>query len=245
MDKTKKIAIITGGTGGVGEAITKTLNNEGYFTIIIFNKNTQKAKLLEEELKNFEAYSCDLGLDADIEKTMREIIQKHKRIDVLVNAASPQTKNARFTQKNLQDFKEQMQINYFGAVALIKYAAEIMIAQKEGNIINILSQYTTATPPKGISDYIGAKYALLGITKSLAIELAQQNIRVNAISPGMIKTNFLSNLPSKAVEIVEQNTPLKLTTPQDIANATLFLVSDKANKISGINLLICGAISTQ
>lgn len=245
MDKTKKIAIITGGTGGIGEAITKTLNNEGYFTIILFNKNTQKAKTLEQELKNFEAYSCDLNLETDIEKTMKTIIQKHKRIDVLVNAASPQTKNARFTQKSMQDFKEQMQINYFSAVALIKYATEIMIMQKEGNIINILSQYTTATPPKGIADYIGAKYALLGITKSLAIELAQQNIRVNAISPGMVKTNFLSNLPPKAVEIVEQNTPLKLATPQDIANATSFLVSDKANKISGINLLICGAIITQ
>jgi 3-oxoacyl-[acyl-carrier protein] reductase len=119
-----------------------------------------------------------------------------------------------------------------------------MIKQKSGNILNILTENVVGKPQSGVSDYVCAKYALLGLTKTLAVEYAGKNIRVNAISPGMVETKMLKNLPPKAIEITKETTPLgKLTTPNDIANAVLFLISDRAANITGVNLVICGGTS--
>jgi NAD(P)-dependent dehydrogenase (short-subunit alcohol dehydrogenase family) len=116
-----------------------------------------------------------------------------------------------------------------------------MKQQKKGRIINILTSYTIGSPPSSLSDYVTSKYAVLGLTKSLARELGKYNITVNAVSPGFIKNKFTKNIPEKFSEILISQTPLgRLTTTADIAKIVLFLCSDEADFITGENINLSG-----
>ncbi len=235
-----KVAVVTGGAGGIGSAITKALCKENYKTIVIYNKNQESAENLKKEI-NCEIMKCDVSDENDVRQVFAEIFEKHSRVDLLVNNAAMTIKLAKFNQKSVQDFMDHIKTDYIGSVNCCKQVLTKMPENRSGCIINILSQAVISTPPNGLSDYVCSKYALLGLTKCLAIEYASKNIRVNAISPGMVETKFLKDIPPKAIEITKSITPLgKLSTPDDVANAVVFLASENAANITGINLQICG-----
>ena len=235
-----KTAIVTGGSGGIGSAIVKKLSRNGYSTAIIYNSNEKKAVELQKEVKNSLAIKCDASSQEDAFEMAKKVLNNFGRIDVLVNGASPALAYSRFIEKNMKNFIDNMNINYFGAVNCIKNVLPHMAKQKSGSIINILTE-NVLKPQPGFSDYISAKYALLGLTRCLALEYANKNIRVNAISPGMVETNMIKNLPLKAIELAKEASPLgRLTTADDVANAVIFLVSENASNITGINLPVCG-----
>ncbi len=238
-----RVAIVTGGSGGIGAAIVKAIGKNGYSTVIIYNTNKKGSLALQNEVKNSIAIKCDVSSETEVEKAIKEVIDKYGKVDVLINNASPDIKHSRFVQKGMEEFKKHIMVSYFGAMNCSKQVIPQMIKQGKGVIINIITQYVISNPPQGISDYVCAKYALLGLTKCLAMEYASKNIRVNAVSPGMVETNMIKNLPRKAVELTKEATPLgKLTTVDDVANAIIFLVSDDASNITGINLPVCGGI---
>ena len=236
-----KVAIVTGGSGGIGSAIVKALGKNGYRPVIVYNNNVDSVIELQKEVKKSIAIKCDVSSEAEVQSMVKVVLGKMGRIDVLVNGASPAIKYSKFLEKDLKDFISHMNVTYFGAVNCIKSVIAQMIKQKHGNIINILTQNVISSPQPGFSDYVSAKYALLGLTKCLAVEYAGKNIRVNAVSPGMVETNMIKNLPPKAIEITKETTPLgRLATTNDVANAIIFLISDNASNITGINLPVCG-----
>ena len=236
-----KVAIITGGSGGIGTAIAKALSKRGYSTAIIYNTNEKSTLALQSELKNSIAIKCDVSSEPEVRKMVSEVIEKMGGIDVLVNSASPPLNYSRFIEKDMKLLLMHMNVSYFGAVNCIKHVLPHMAKQRSGSIINILSQNVISSPQPGFSDYICAKYALLGLTKCLAVEYACKNIRVNAVSPGMVETNMLKSLPPKTIELAREAAPLgRLTSADDVASAILFLISDEASGITGINLPVCG-----
>ena len=236
-----KVAVITGASGGIGAAIARAMGKKGYSPIIIYNNNEQSSLMLQKEIKNSIAIKCDVSSEAEVREMAARVIEEMGRIDVLINGASPLINYSRFIEKDIKLFSTHMNVSYFGAVNCIKQVLPQMVKQKSGNIINILTQNVISNLQPGFSDYICAKYALLGLTKCLAIEYAGKNIRVNAVSPGMIETNMIKNLPKKAVELTRDVTPLgRLSTPDDVANAIIFLASDDASNITGINMPVCG-----
>jgi len=239
--KDQKVAIITGGSGGIGSNIVKTLGRLGYSTIIVFNTNEKKSKMLEKEVENSIAIKCDVSSKIEVGEMVKKIIEKYGRIDVLINNASPEIKHSRFLQKGIEEFKRHIMVSYFGAVNSSKQVIPQMIRQGKGVIINIITQYVISNPPPAISDYVCAKYALLGLTRCLAVEYASKNIRVNAISPGMVETNMIRNLPPKLIELTREATPLgRLTTVEDVVNTIVFLISDESSNITGVNIPVCG-----
>ena len=235
-----KTAIVTGGSGGIGSAIVKKLGENGYATAIVYNSNEKTAFELQREVKNSIAVKCDVSSEDEALEMPKKVMSNFGRIDVLVNGASPALAYSKFIEKNMKNFVDNMNINYFGAVNCIKNVLPHMSKQKSGSIINILTE-NTLKPQPGFSDYISAKYALLGLTRCLALEYASKNIRINAISPGMVETNMIKNLPPKAIELAKETSPLgRLTTADDVANAVIFLISENASNITGINLPVCG-----
>lgn len=221
-----KIVLILGGTGHIGSAVALAFEKEG-------------AKVCRHGHSG--KYAADLMNDGDINALVDKVLVDYKRVDIMVNAASHPVKINSFDKKTWPDFEDHFQVQLKGGFGVIQKLLPGMKANKSGRIINILTSYTIGQPPSGLSDYITAKYALLGLTKSLAKELGKYNITVNAVSPGFIKNKFTKNVPEKFAEILISQTPLgRLTTAADVARVVGFLCSDDADFITGENINLSG-----
>src|SRR3989338_5871404 len=144
-----KVAIITGGSGGIGTAIAKALSKRGYSTAIIYNTNEKSTLALQSELKNSIAVKCDVSSEPEVRKMVSEVIEKMGGIDVLVNGASPPLNYSRFIEKDMKLLLMHMNVSYFGAVNCIKHVLPHMAKQRSGSIINILSQNVISSPQPG------------------------------------------------------------------------------------------------
>ncbi|MEK7629060.1 MAG: SDR family oxidoreductase [Patescibacteria group bacterium] len=221
-----KIILILGGTGSIGSSIAEAFNDEG--AIVCCHGQTG-------------GYSADLRNSTETTQLIEKIIGKYGFIDVIVNSVSNLANIASFEKKDWADFIGHLEIQLKSCVETTKLVLPYMKKRGNGKIINILSSYTIGSPPSSLSDYVTAKYALLGLTKALAKELGRFNINVNAVSPSFIKNSFTKNIPEKLDEILISQTPMgRLTTEKDVANTVLFLASEKANFISGENIVVSG-----
>ncbi len=221
-----KIILILGGTGSIGSSISEAFNDEGA-TVCCHGQTGD--------------YSADLRNSTETSQLIEKIIGKYGFIDVIVNSVSNLANIASFEKKDWTDFIGHLEIQLKSCVETSKLVLPYMKKRGSGKIINILSSYIIGGPPSNLSDYITAKYALLGLTKALAKELGRFNINVNAISPSFIKNSFTKDVPEKLSEILISQTPLgRLATTKDVADAVLFLASDKASFINGENLIVSG-----
>ena len=144
-------------------------------------------------------------------------------------------------KKNWKDFAGQLEVQLKSVVDTSVLVIPIMKSQGGGRIVNILTSYVVSHVPAGLSDYVTAKYAVLGLTKSMAVELGKYNITVNAVSPSFLRGKFNKDIPEKLDEFIIANTPLKrLVEPKDIANVVAFLISDEAGYITGENISVSG-----
>ena len=230
-----KIAIITGGTGEIGRAIAASLDIIGYKSVLIYSANDQKALLAKKRVPTAIIMKCDVSNEKDVSVTFEKIRSEFGKIDLLVNNSAPLIKNGRFDKKDLNEFRKHIDVTFFGAVYCCRSAIPLM---KEGGlIVNILTEYVHGVPPPGISEYVSAKYALLGLTRCLAAEFFSRNIRVNSLSPSMIETDFLSNLPHKLIELEKEKNVFKsLTKPEDVANKVVYLLSSEGSNLNGMDI---------
>lgn len=240
-----KIAVITGGTRGIG-----------YETVRVFLKNKAKVALfgsrqesvekaintLKEENPEFEVLGLypDLSKEEEVKTAFETVKEKYGKIDILINNAgiSSATPISNYSEEELDKI---INLNIKGVFICSKVAIPYMEENHQGVILNTSSMVSIYGQPSGCM-YPTSKFAVNGLTKSLARELAPKNIRVNAVAPGITKTDMVASLPEEVIEPLIKTIPLgRIGTPTDIANAFLFLASDMASYITGEILQVDGA----
>lgn len=233
-----KYAFVTGSSGGIGEAIAKVLADDGYIVGIHANKNAQKAEKIALETGG-DFFVSDFSVLGEAEKLGKKILEKHDKIDLLVNAAGI-SKTGLFTDFTSADCAEIFNVNVISMMNLTRTILPSMIKRKYGNIINITSMWGEVGASCEV-DYSATKGAVIAFTKALAKEVGPSGIRVNAVSPGVIKTNMLSCYSEETLAELADETPLGRTgVPFDIASAVKFLASHNSDFITGETLRVNG-----
>lgn len=239
-----KVAIITGGSRGIGYAVAEKFLTEGATVIITASSaaNAEKAaKKLQESHPNGQilGISPDLTSMASVEKEFAAVYEKYGRIDILVNNAgiSESTPLEAYTE---QLYEKVMDLNVKGVFTATKVAADYMQRQGSGVILSTSSMVSIYGQPSGFS-YPASKFAVNGLTLSLARELGPKGIRVNAVAPGITLTDMMKAVPEEVLEPLIRQIPLRrIGQPEDIANAFAFLASDEASYITGVVLNVDG-----
>lgn len=237
-----KVAVITGGTRGIGFETVKTFC-ENHAKVILFGSRKETVEKaiasLKEEGMEAEGYHPNLSNYEEVEALIRQIKDSYGRIDILVNNAGISQKEP-IEALSSEDFQKIMNLNVNGMFHTSKAVVPIMKEQMEGVILNTSSMVSRYGQPSGIG-YPTSKFAVNGFTLSLARELAAYHIRVNAVAPGITKTDMVAALPEEMIAPLIQTIPLgRIGEPRDIANAFLFLASDLASYISGVVLPVDG-----
>ena len=241
---TDKVAIVTGASRGIGEAIAKQLSSCGAKIILIARNSDQLVAVKETIISKggiAESMACDVSNLNSISEIVTNTIDKWGQIDILVNNAGIARDNIIMRMKE-NDWDSVMNINLKGCFNGIKSVARPMIKNKAGRIINITSvigQIGNA----GQSNYAASKAGIMGLTKSMAKELGSRNITVNAVAPGYITTDMTSELNDEVKEQLKSSIPLgRLGTPNDVANLVCFLASDEAGYITGQTFNVDGGM---
>lgn len=239
----KKVAIVTGGTRGIGLETVRVFK-ENNAEVILFGSKEESVSnainLLKSEGIEVTGYYSNLNNYFEIESTLKEIIKKYGHIDILVNNAGISAKES-IENTTSEDFAKIIDLNVQAVFNMTKAVVPYMKENKSGVILNTSSMVSIYGQPSGVG-YPASKFAVNGITKSLARELAPFNIRVNAVAPGIIKTDMVALLPEEVIAPLIKSIPLgRIGKPRDIANAFLFLASDLASYITGEVLSVDGA----
>lgn len=239
-----QVAIVTGGTRGIGYAIVHTfLENKA--KVILCGSRPETAQKAVDSLKNensafeVDGISPDLTDYASVEKAIKDVKAKYGRIDIVVNNAGISAADPLYSY-DPKDFDKVMALNVNACFYTARAAAPVMKENGGGVILNTSSMVSIYGQPAGVG-YPTSKFAVNGMTKSLARELAKDNIRVNAVAPGVTDTDMVAALPEQTRQYITSTIPLgRIGTPQDIANAFLFLASPLASYITGEILSVDG-----
>lgn len=241
----EKVIIITGGANGIGKVSAEKLASEGAI-IVIWDIDEASCQSTTAVLTK-KGFDVDYALvnTTDPEATLKaaeDVSNKYGRIDVLINNAGI-TRDATIKKMTFKEWSDVIDINLTGVFNCTKAVVPYMIEKEQGRIINT-SSVVGLYGNFGQANYATTKSGLIGMSKTLAKELGKYNITVNAVAPGFIATDMIKTIPEKVIRMMEEKTPLRrLGTPEDIANAYLFLSSDEASFVSGSVLSVDGAIS--
>ena len=239
-----KVAIITGGTRGIGFAIAKKFLDNNAKVVILGSKEKTVTKALNEfkELnENYEVtgYYPNLTNEESVKEMFDKVKEQYGKIDILVNNAGVSSRTP-LTEHTIEEFDKVCDINLKSAFVCSKVAVDYL-KETKGVILNTSSMVSKYGQPSGVM-YPSTKFAINGMTLSLARELAPLGIRVNAVAPGITKTDMVANLPEEMIKPLIATIPLgRIGEPEDIANAFLFLASDLASYVTGQVLGVDGA----
>ncbi len=244
----KKTAVVTGASRGIGRAIAILFAKEGYNVVINYNGNKEKAEEVMAECKKFGVDAITVKANVADFKESEELIKKSVetfgRVDVLVNNSGITRDNLLLRMKE-EDFDSVIDVNLKGTFNTIKNVTRQMMKQKSGSIIN-MSSVVGISGNAGQANYAASKAGVIGLTKSVAKELASRGIRVNAIAPGFIETDMTEELNEKTKEEILNNIPLHDTgKSEDVANLAIFLASDKSRYITGQVIHVDGGMLMQ
>ncbi len=239
-----KIAIVTGGSRGIGYATAEAFLREGAGVIVAASKKENAERAVETLKKDFPHATIDgiaprLECFAEVESAFSALKQKYGHNDILVNNAgvAESTPIDNYTEEL---FDKVMDLNVKGVYNTIKAVIPFMTEQSGGVILNTSSMVSIYGQPSGMA-YPISKFAVNGLTLSLARELGPRGIRVNAVAPGITETDMMKAVPKEVIEPLIQQIPLgRLAAPRDIANAFVFLASDEASYITGVILQVDG-----
>jgi len=241
-----KIALVTGASRGIGKEIALSLAKEGAGVILNYNGSKEKAEQAAEEIRvaggNAEIYQCNVSDFDACGAMISELIKKYGRIDILVNNAGI-TRDGLLMKMSEEDFDAVVNTNLKGAFNTIRHMSRYFLKQRSGKIINI-SSVSGILGNAGQANYSASKAGVIGLTKSVARELASRGINVNAIAPGFVATDMTDAMTDDAKAAMTDAIPLKrIGTTKDIANMAVFLASDMSDYITGQVFAVDGGMS--
>jgi len=242
-----KVAIVTGGSRGIGKAICQTFAENGCDVAFTYNNSKESAESLAKDLKNIginaKAYKSDASSFDDATQLVEDVINDFGKIDILVNNAGIKKDNL-LMRMNKEDFDSVVNTNLSSVFNLTKASIRTFLKQRSGSIINI-SSVVGVKGNAGQSNYSASKAGIIGFSKSVALELGSRNIRSNVIAPGFIETDMTDSLSEDVINSWKESIPLKRGgKPSDVGNACVFLASDMSSYITGQVLHVDGGMLT-
>jgi 3-oxoacyl-[acyl-carrier protein] reductase len=242
-----KTAIITGGSRGIGKGIAMVFAQHGANVAFTYSSSVESANSLENELSNYgvkvKSYQSNAADHKESQDLVENVLTDFGSIDVLVNNAGI-TKDNLLMRMGEEDFDKVIEVNLKSVFNMTKAVQRTMLKQRKGSIIN-MSSVVGVKGNAGQSNYAASKAGIIGFSKSVALELGSRNIRSNVIAPGFIETEMTSMLDEKTVEVWRNAIPLKRGgSPEDIANACVFLASDLSAYVTGQTLNVDGGMLT-
>ncbi|WP_187364154.1 acetoacetyl-CoA reductase [Massilia genomosp. 1] len=240
----KRVALVTGGMGGLGTAICQRLHRAGFSVAATYSPHNSSPEgwlaAQRDEGFRFSAYKVDVGDFADSEWMVQKLLSEQGRLDVLVNNAGI-TRDRSLAKMAHDDWVDVMRTNLDSVFNLSKQAIEPMIAQGWGRIINI-SSVNGQKGAFGQTNYAAAKAGMHGFTKALALEMARHHVTVNTVSPGYLRTNMAMAVPEEVMSsrILPQIPVGRLGEPEEVAGLVAYLSSDEAAFVTGANIAING-----
>ena len=240
-----QVAIVTGGTRGIGQAITALLAREGIRVAAGYSRDTEQANRLRAELEGQGAHvSVHQGRVDHVEDCRRvatEVLEKWKRIDFLVNNAGI-TIDKTVRRMTDEDWNAVIAVNLSGSFHMTKAVLEHMIERGSGRIVNI-SSTVGETGNVGQANYAASKAGIFGLTKSLALEMAQRGITANVVTPGFIETEMVAAIPKEAMQkVIERIPQRRLGRPEEVARVVRFLLEDESSYITGAVFAVNGGL---
>lgn len=241
-----KIAVVTGASRGIGRAIALRLADEGAFVVLNYNGSKSRAEEVKSEIESAGGEAllmqCNVSDYSACEEMFQEIIRQCGRVDILVNNAGI-TRDGLLIKMSEEDYDAVLDTNLKGTFHCIRFAARQMIRQRSGRIINMAS-VSGVMGNAGQANYSASKAGVIGLTKSVARELASRGVTVNAIAPGFIRTEMTDALSDKVKEQVTAQIPLgRFGEAEDVANVAAFLASDQSGYMTGQVLHIDGGMA--
>lgn len=242
-----KVAIVTGGTRGIGKSIVERFVAEGAKVAFSYVSSADTAKTFEDELKakgcTAKAFKSDAANMEQAQAMVDAVVEEFGTIDVLINNAGI-TKDNLMLRMSEEDWKKVIDVNLSSVFNMTKCAMRTMLKARSGSIIN-MSSVVGVRGNAGQANYAASKGGILAFSKSIALELGSRNIRCNSVAPGFIETEMTAALDEKVVEGWRAGIPLKRGgTPDDVANLCLFLASDMSTYITGQTINVCGGMLT-
>jgi 3-oxoacyl-(acyl-carrier-protein) reductase len=240
-----KVAIVTGGTRGIGAAITTHLAKHGARVAAGYSRGIEKAEQLQAKLAaegaQVSLHQGRVDEPGDCERVVKEVLAAHGRVDFLVNNAGI-TVDKTVRRMTAEDWQNVLNVNLFGSFAMIKAVLEHMIERGSGRIVNI-SSVIGETGNIGQANYAASKAGLVGLTRSLALEMAQRGITVNCVAPGFIGTEMVAAIPAPVLEkVIEKIPQRRLGTPEEVARVVCFLLEDDSSYITGAVYTVNGGL---
>ncbi len=242
-----KVAIITGGSRGIGKSICETFAQNGCNVAFTYNNSKESAESLAKELNGsgikVKAYKSDASNFDDATKLVEDVLNDFGKIDILVNNAGIKKDNLLMRMEK-SDFDSVINTNLSSVFNLTKASIKTFLKQRNGSIINI-SSVVGVKGNAGQSNYSASKAGIIGFSKSIALELGSRNIRSNVIAPGFIETDMTNSLSEDVINSWKESIPLKRGgNPSDVGNACVFLASDLSSYITGQTLHVDGGMLT-
>ena len=242
-----KVAIITGGSRGIGKSICETFAQNGCNVAFTYYNSKESAESLAKELNGsgikVKAYKSDASNFDDATKLVEDVLNDFGKIDILVNNAGIKKDNLLMRMEK-SDFDSVINTNLSSVFNLTKASIKTFLKQRNGSIINI-SSVVGVKGNAGQSNYSASKAGIIGFSKSIALELGSRNIRSNVIAPGFIETDMTNSLSEDVINSWKESIPLKRGgNPSDVGNACVFLASDLSSYITGQTLHVDGGMLT-
>lgn len=240
---TQRVALVTGASRGIGAACALALGEQGFKVAVHYRSGQEQAEAIAAKIPGAMPVQADLGDPAACEALVEKVTAEMGSLDVLVNNAG-MCIDELLLRASLEDFDKLLDVNLKSILLLSKLVVRGMMRQRYGRIINLTS-VVGFSGNAGQSMYCATKAAIVGFTKSIALELGSKNVLCNCVAPGFIDTDMTSSLPASAKDAILSKVPLKkLGEPQDIADAVAFLASDRAKYITGSTIHVNGGMFT-
>ena len=236
-----KKVLITGASGGIGKSIAESFYEKGYF-VILCGRDESKIKTITKNWENnFAIFTFDLSQQKTINKFCERITKSYEHVDILINNAGI-TEDNLFLRMKYDQWEKVLDINLNSNFLITNFFIRQMLRKKWGRVINITS-VVCHSGNAGQTNYCASKSAIIGMSKSLALEVAKRGITINCISPGFIKTSMTENLNEEQHQAIVKNIPVgRVGQPEDIASCALFLASENSSYITGQTFHVNGGL---
>lgn len=240
-----RVALVTGGSGGIGAAIARSLAQRGVNVAVGYRQSADEARSLVQEIEAAggaaQEFNLDLGDPSSPKSAVTAVTQAFGRLDTVVHAASLPIGPGDVHNLSYEDVEAHLRISLGGALGLVTAASPGMVEGNFGRFIFLGTGAMTGVPPVGWSAYLTAKHALWGLTVSLATELGPSGVTSNMVSPGMTVTDLTADIPARAKQLEAHRSPMRrLAKTEDTSELIAFLASDEAGYINGVNLPVTG-----